>query len=116
MGRRGVSYGGGKSSLDYLFGGGEASTPPKSSTEAPKSAQVVNNDASPKPTSAPSGTATHSGNKNIAAGIHGNTGNNYLRTNGQNCGNFITERPSTKVHAAPGGGSSLGYLFGGSSN
>ena len=22
------------------------------------------------------------------------------------------ERPSTKVHAAPGGGSSLGYLFG----
>ncbi|KAI3934036.1 hypothetical protein MKW98_026286, partial [Papaver atlanticum] len=23
------------------------------------------------------------------------------------------DRPSTKVHAAPGGGSSLGYLFGG---
>jgi len=30
--------------------------------------------------------------------------------------NFITDRPSTKVHAAPGGGSSLGYLFGGGSN
>ncbi|KAK2435599.1 DNA (cytosine-5)-methyltransferase CMT3 [Trifolium repens] len=28
-------------------------------------------------------------------------------------GNFITDRLSTKVHAAPGGGSSLGYLFGG---
>lgn len=26
------------------------------------------------------------------------------------------DRPSTKVHAAPGGGSSLGYLFGGGSN
>ncbi|KAH9623027.1 hypothetical protein KSS87_023164 [Heliosperma pusillum] len=116
MGRRGVSYGGGKSSLDYLFGGGETSTTTKSSTEAPKSAQVVNNDASSKPASAPSGTATQSVNTNIPAGIHhGNTGNNYLRTNGQNCGNFITERPSTKVHAAPGGGSSLGYLFGGSS-
>lgn len=25
----------------------------------------------------------------------------------------IQDRPSTKVHAAPGGGSSLGYLFGG---
>ncbi|RVW43415.1 hypothetical protein CK203_070259 [Vitis vinifera] len=26
------------------------------------------------------------------------------------------DRPSTKVHAAPGGGSSLGYLFGGGGN
>lgn len=25
----------------------------------------------------------------------------------------VQDRPSTKVHAAPGGGSSLGYLFGG---
>jgi SPIRAL1-like protein len=39
--------------------------------------------------------------------------NNYHRADGQNTGNFITDRPSTKVHAAPGGGSSLGYLFGG---
>jgi SPIRAL1-like protein len=39
--------------------------------------------------------------------------NNYHRADGQNNGNFITDRPSTKVHAAPGGGSSLGYLFGG---
>lgn len=28
------------------------------------------------------------------------------------CGFGKQERPSTKVHAAPGGGSSLGYLFG----
>lgn len=27
----------------------------------------------------------------------------------------VQDRPSTKVHAAPGGGSSLGYLFGGGS-
>jgi len=26
---------------------------------------------------------------------------------------WFQDRPSTKVHAAPGGGSSLGYLFGG---
>uniref|UniRef100_UPI00254F2D73 hypothetical protein n=1 Tax=Mycobacterium tuberculosis TaxID=1773 RepID=UPI00254F2D73 len=50
--------------------------------------------------------------KEIPAGIHGNAGNNYFRAEGQNTGNFITDRPSTKVHAAPGGGSSLGYLFG----
>ena len=29
---------------------------------------------------------------------------------------MVQDRPSTKVHAAPGGGSSLGYLFGGGSN
>ena len=27
---------------------------------------------------------------------------------------WVQDRPSTKVHAAPGGGSSLGYLIGGS--
>ena len=26
----------------------------------------------------------------------------------QNCGNFITDRPTTRVHAAPGGQSSMG--------
>ncbi|KAI3953712.1 hypothetical protein MKW98_017536 [Papaver atlanticum] len=54
--------------------------------------------------------------KQIPAGIHGNPANNYHRADGQNTGNFLTDRPSTKVHAAPGGGSSLGYLFGGNSN
>lgn len=29
---------------------------------------------------------------------------------------LVQERPSTKVHSAPGGGSSLGYLFGGGGN
>lgn len=28
----------------------------------------------------------------------------------------LQDRPSTKVHAAPGGGSSLGYLFGDGGN
>ncbi|CAI9754101.1 unnamed protein product [Fraxinus pennsylvanica] len=54
--------------------------------------------------------------KQIPAGIPGNQKNNYHRANGQNTGNFLTDRPSTKVHAAPGGGSSLDYLFGGGSN
>ncbi|CAK9326399.1 unnamed protein product [Citrullus colocynthis] len=48
--------------------------------------------------------------KQIAAGVPGHLTNNYYRADGQNCGNFITDRPSTKVHAAPGGGS-LNFLF-----
>ncbi|KAE8711820.1 Protein SPIRAL1-like 1 [Hibiscus syriacus] len=49
--------------------------------------------------------------KEIPAGIPGNKLNNYFRADGQNSGNFLTDRPTTKVHAAPGGGSSLDYLF-----
>ncbi|KAK9809308.1 hypothetical protein WJX73_003421 [Symbiochloris irregularis] len=33
-------------------------------------------------------------------------GNNYHRANGQNCGNFLTDRPSSRVLAPSGGGAS----------
>mmetsp|Transcript_17545 Transcript_17545/g.48967 ORF Transcript_17545/g.48967 Transcript_17545/m.48967 type:complete len:212 (+) Transcript_17545:136-771(+) len=36
-----------------------------------------------------------------------NVGNNYSRPDGQNVGNFITDRPSSKVLAPPGGGSNV---------
>ncbi|GMJ03748.1 SPIRAL1-like1 [Hibiscus trionum] len=102
---RGVSCGGGQSSLGYLFGSGEAPKPAANnsqaaSTEAPAVSQPV---PAPQPADR---------TKQIPAGIN-STSNNYLRADGQNTGNFITDRPSTKVHAAPGGGSSLNYLFGG---
>ncbi|XP_074587442.1 protein SPIRAL1-like 2 [Curcuma longa] len=93
---RGVSCGGGQSSLGYLFGSGEA---PKPSAEPAEPVQKL---APP----------TQADDKKTPAGIHGNLANNYHRADGQNSGNFITERPSTKVQAAPGGGSSLGFLFG----
>ncbi|XP_075516646.1 protein SPIRAL1-like 1 [Primulina tabacum] len=105
---RGVSSGGGQSSLGYLFGDGGAPAP-KSTTniveapprnQAPVAAQAI-------PEKVPSVS-----DKQIPAGIHGSQTNNYLRADGQNTGNFLTDRPSTKVQAAPGGGSSLGYLFG----
>ncbi|CAA3010015.1 Hypothetical predicted protein [Olea europaea subsp. europaea] len=96
---RGVSAGGGQSSLGYLFGGGEAPNAPKGSKNEPSSKPSV----TPQPVDI---------SKQTAAGIPGSATNNYLRADGQNCGNFLTERPSTKVQAAPGGGSSLGYLFG----
>ncbi|KAG8090095.1 hypothetical protein GUJ93_ZPchr0011g27678 [Zizania palustris] len=103
MGRgRGVSSGGGESSLGYLFGGGE--TAKAAAAERPAPVKKT------EPSSSPSSVDKI---KEIPAGILGSQTNNYFRAQGQNCGNFLTDRPSTKVHAAPGGGSSLGYLFGG---
>ncbi|KAJ0754932.1 putative protein SPIRAL1 [Helianthus annuus] len=109
---RGVSSGGGQSSLDYLFGSGE----PKPTTgkaevaaAAPPPPKPTASEPPPKPTAVvPQPDIT----KQIPAGIQGTQTNNYFRAEGQNTGNFLTDRPSTKVHAAPGGGSSLGYLFG----
>lgn len=106
MGRaRGVSSGGGQSSLGYLFGSTEenTTTPRAVAVENPKPAEEPTKMVvAPPPQSQPLPDAQAP--RNI---------NNYHRAEGQNTGNFITGRPSTKVHAAPGGGSSLGYLFGG---
>ncbi|KAK4436964.1 protein SPIRAL1-like 1 [Sesamum alatum] len=114
---RGVSSGGGQSSLGYLFGSGEAPAPKPATRNAQAPPQnpapVVSHVVPEKPCpAAPSGES----GKQIPAGIQGSQKNNYHRADGQNTGNFLTDRPSTKVHAAPGGGSSLGYLFGGGSN
>lgn len=141
---RGVSSGGGQSSLNYLFGSNEPK-PATAKTEtvvaAPPPVKHVHvpvvNEPPPKPTEiVPQPDDTNK----IPAGIQqGSQANNYFRAEGQNTGNFLTvhdfinfhfevslfamsflsifddnlqDRPSTKVHAAPGGGSSLGYLFG----
>ncbi|EPS62977.1 hypothetical protein M569_11815 [Genlisea aurea] len=88
---RGTSSGGGQSSLGYLFG-----------EEVPPA----------KPENKPHASTPSVPSADIPAGIQGSQKNNYFRADGQNTGNFLTDRPSTKVHAAPGGGSSLGYLFG----
>ncbi|XP_015895165.2 protein SPIRAL1-like 1 [Ziziphus jujuba] len=116
---RGVSSGGGQSSLGYLFGSGEAPKPatnnaaqdaskPAMNNAAPSEGQGANNGSASKPVA----TAQSVDVSKVPAGIHSTSTNNYLRADGQNAGNFITDRPSTKVHAVPGGGSSLGYLFG----
>ncbi|KAK6128628.1 hypothetical protein DH2020_037618 [Rehmannia glutinosa] len=96
---RGVSAGGGQSSLGYLFGGNAEAPGP----QAPQK----------EPINEPSAASPQVDNsKQTPPGNPGYATNNYFRADGQNCGNFITERPSTKVHAAPGGNSSLNYLFG----
>ncbi|KAI4346693.1 hypothetical protein L6164_007566 [Bauhinia variegata] len=105
---RGVSSGGGQSSLGYLFGGGEAPASNNAKgTQTPSQPANANGGASQS-----ENVSTSPKDKGVPAGIPGTLTNNYHRADGQNCGNFLTDRPSTKVHAAPGGGSSLGYLFG----
>lgn len=76
--RRGVSSGGGESSLSYLFGSGE---PPKPAAAAAAAAA-----APPAAAAAAEGQRV----KDIPAGIQGAAGNNYFRADGQNTGNFIT--------------------------
>ena len=71
---RGVSCGGGQSSLGYLFGGGEA----------PKSAEK------PAPVQKPAPSSSAEKLKEIPAGIQSSKANNYMRAEGQNCGNFLT--------------------------
>ncbi|KAI3453750.1 hypothetical protein Pfo_010413 [Paulownia fortunei] len=100
--KRGGSSGGGQSSLGYLFGSDN-----KQKNEAPPASPAaymppygidMGNDKPPE-SPPPSLDKTKESN-------------NYVRVQGQNSGNFITGRPSTKVKSAPGGDSSLGYLFG----
>jgi protein SPIRAL1 and related proteins len=45
------------------------------------------------------------GKANVA--FTGISDNNYSRPSGQNVGNFLTDKPSSRVLAPPGGGSSL---------
>ncbi|XVF51429.1 hypothetical protein PTKIN_Ptkin04bG0184700 [Pterospermum kingtungense] len=100
---RGGSYGGGRSSLGYLFSGDEQ---PSAPTVKPPIQPPYGVDFTPeKPPPAPSKLSSEKqAEKNVT--------NNYHRAQGQNSGNFITDRPSTKVKSVPGGDSSLGYLFG----
>ncbi|KAF8399613.1 hypothetical protein HHK36_015482 [Tetracentron sinense] len=85
---RGVSSGGGQSSLGYLFGSGEAPKPTTNNAQAAQNqGQAANNEPSQKsvPASQPVDNT-----KQTPAGIQGNPANNYFRADGQNSGNFIT--------------------------
>lgn len=92
---RGVSAGGGQSSLGYLFGSGESSNKAQAKPQAAQNPVSVEanskNDPNHKPAVASKPSII---DKNIPAGIHGSPTNNYFRADGQNCGNFITVFPS----------------------
>lgn len=99
---RGNSCGGGQSSLDYLFGGGDAPAPKPAPAPAPRPspAEANNGSASAAPPVAAAVTATAQTTattsvepaevtKQIPAGIKTPV-NNYARAEGQNTGNFLT--------------------------
>ncbi|XP_057951990.1 protein SPIRAL1-like 5 isoform X1 [Malania oleifera] len=95
---RGGSSGGGQSSLGYLFGSDQESNKPPVSPPVTKAPWDDDNSTKKPPKSSNSEKLRVS--------------NNYHRAQGQNSGNFLTDRPTTKVQSPPGGDSSLGYLFG----
>jgi len=82
---RGVSAGGGQSSLGYLFGSGEA---PKLAAVNKTPAETESSAHAP-PTQAAAANAVDS-IKQVPAGLNSNSANNYMRAEGQNTGNFIT--------------------------
>lgn len=84
---RGVSSGGGQSSLGYLFGSGEAPKPTANTSEAPKVPAEVAKPTAAAPSASP---ASGDASKQIPAGVPCNNTNNYFRAEGQNCGNFLT--------------------------
>ncbi|KAK7358584.1 hypothetical protein VNO77_00518 [Canavalia gladiata] len=95
---RGERSGGGQSSLKYLFGSEERQNeapPPKTvPISLPPYGIDIDNHKSPAPSPSPSTIQV------------------IQPSHGQHLGNILTNRPSTKVKSAPGGESSLGYLFG----
>lgn len=85
---RGVSSGGGQSSLGYLFGSGEAPKPtPTNAETAPSEVPAVNDVPAAKPAAPPQPVDI---SKQVPAGINSTSTNNYMRADGQNTGNFIT--------------------------
>lgn len=83
---RGVSSGGGQSSLGYLLGNGEAPAP----TQKPAAAEAPAQNPAPAVSKGESEKTPADVSKQIPAGIQGNQKNNYYRADGQNTGNFLT--------------------------
>merc|ERR1719160_1309597 len=84
---------GGKSSICL---GGNVQEPSKPRGSSNGYAEVSNSDMSQGPSS-PETTKPRGGVSSNA----------FSQGSNQNCGNFITDRPTTHVHAAPGGNSSI---------
>lgn len=86
---RGGSFGGGESSLGYLFGGGDAPKPAKATGEAAALQNPIPAPAA-SPSIKPAASTEVDITKLIPAGIPAKPSNNYFRADGQNTGNFIT--------------------------
>lgn len=91
---RGISAGGGKSSLGYLFGGGEevAAAAPQPPANEPTTEPASKNPAVDEPTTEPVSKNPDVDKNEQTPPTTTYATNNYYRTDGQNCGNFITVR------------------------
>ena len=88
-----------------LSPGGSLETLRERLTEYLKAQGTASLDVAPE--GAPAADAAAGAIKEVTAGDMGVLKNNYVRPEGQNVGNFITDRPSSRVLAPPGGGSSI---------
>lgn len=98
---RGLNSGGGESSLGYLFGSGESVCKPNKPTvntsfTTTTTTTTTTDGAGGRPMTTTTTTTTGDKNKaeeekkkQTSAGVRGSP-NNYYRSDGQNCGNFLT--------------------------
>lgn len=86
---RGVNNGVNQSSLDYLFGSGESPSAVAATmgTTTTTTTTTTTDGTGGRPVTTTTTTVTE--NKKIPAGVRGSP-NNYFRSEGQNCGNFLT--------------------------
>ncbi|KAK3253154.1 hypothetical protein CYMTET_37582 [Cymbomonas tetramitiformis] len=96
---RGLSPAGGKEALEERLLESVAAPPPPVAA-----APVATAPALEEPVSAP-GEVDGVNSLGQASG----SSNSYARPDGQNCGNFLTDRNSSRVLAPPGGGSSITF-------
>jgi SPIRAL1-like protein len=70
---------------------------------------IVFGDCSNTATPAKAAAAAAGSLADIGAGTPDRNANNYARPQGQNVGNFLTDRHAVKVHAPPGGSSQITF-------
>lgn len=86
---RGVNNGVNESSLGYLFGSGQPSSAAAATmgTTTTTTTTTTTDGTGGRPITTTTTTVTD--NKKTSAGVRGSP-NNYFRSEGQNCGNFLT--------------------------
>uniref|UniRef100_A0A0D9ZPM0 Uncharacterized protein n=1 Tax=Oryza glumipatula TaxID=40148 RepID=A0A0D9ZPM0_9ORYZ len=118
---RGESSGGGRSSLGYLFEPEREDIIPDHSTKsvqgtnkAPKGNIVLGDKMASDEADQEHQAAAPLKKEDSNPIVSSRSASNIYHTNqvGNNSGLLITDRPSTRVRCAPGGPSSLGFLFG----
>ena len=102
---------GGRSSLN-LFGGAQPAAAVAAAAVGPPPTASVATAVPAAPVAAPVASVPSALAASVPDGFRGTSSNAFASGSNQNSGNVITDRSSTRIHAPPGGRSSLN-LFGG---